>query len=90
MGGAGHLRLLMSSGIVAPMSQNGREPQHGWRGWLPWLALATLLYGGATVLVSVLHPEGKHDPKGIPLALFALATVVIGIAVITYVQRPKG
>jgi len=51
--------------------------------------MAALLYGGVTVLVSVLHPEDKHDSKGVPVALFAVATVVIGIAIITYLQRPK-
>ena len=71
------------------MSRNGREPKRGWRSWLPWLVLAAALYGGVTALVSVLHPQGKQDPNGVPVALFALATVVIGIAIITYLQRPK-
>jgi hypothetical protein len=31
----------------------------------------------------------SFDPKGIPVALFALATAVIGIAIITCLQRPK-
>ncbi|HMZ14128.1 MAG TPA: hypothetical protein PLI79_09315 [Mycobacterium sp.] len=53
-----------------------------WKSILAWAALVVFVYGGVTVLVAVLHPQGKQDPRGIPIALFALASALTGIAVL--------
>ena len=53
-----------------------------WKSILAWAGLAVFVYGGVTVLVAVLHPQGKHDPRGIPIALFALISALLGTAVL--------
>ena len=53
-----------------------------WKSILAWAGLVVFIYGGVTVLVALLHPQGKQDPRGIPVALFALISAVIGIAVL--------
>jgi hypothetical protein len=45
-------------------------------------------FAGIIGLVSVLHPQGKKDAKGIPIALFALTTIVVGSVVISRMARP--
>jgi len=58
----------------------------GWRSLLAWLALVVFIYAGVTVLVDLLHPLGKHDPKAIPIALFALVSGLGGTALILRLQ----
>ena len=53
-----------------------------WKTILAWAGLVMFVYGGVTVLVALLHPQGKHDPRGIPIALFALVSALVGIAVL--------
>lgn len=57
-----------------------------WRVPAAWAGLVAFIYAGVTVLVAVLHPIGKHDPKAVPIALFALFSALIGSAVIMRLQ----
>jgi hypothetical protein len=49
--------------------------------------LIVVLYGGVTGLNSLPHPHGKSDLKAVPIAPYALATVVIGGGLISWVSR---
>jgi hypothetical protein len=58
-------------GTAMPLTLRGTaQPRLVWVWRFLW---AVALFGGATVLVAVLHPVGKSDPKAIPIALFGLA-----------------
>jgi hypothetical protein len=53
-----------------PLTLRGTaQPRLVWMWRFLW---AVAFFGGATVLVAVLHPAGKSDPKAIPIALFGL------------------
>ncbi len=53
---------------------------------LAWAALSAFVFGGVTLLAMVLHPQGKHDPLGVPIALFALISGLAGTGIILWMQ----
>jgi hypothetical protein len=59
-----------------------------WRIRIAWAALTVFFCAGVIGLVAMLHPQGKQDPKAIPVALFALTTVFVGSALIARMERP--
>jgi hypothetical protein len=67
--------------------KQGPPKHHVWLIRLCWVLLIVVLYGGVIGLDSLLHPHGKGDPKGIPIALYGLATVFIGGGLITWMSR---
>jgi hypothetical protein len=57
-------------GAAMPLTLRGTaQPRLAWLWRCLWLVA---FFGGASVLVAVLHPAGKSDPKAIPIALFGL------------------
>lgn len=57
-------------GTAVPLALRGTaRPRLAWMWRSLWLVA---LFGGASVLVAVLHPAGKSDPRAIPIALFGL------------------
>ncbi len=70
------------------MRGGDRRPKAPWRVRLAWAALTVFSFAGIIGLVSVLHPQGKQDAKGVPIALFALTTIVVGSVVISRMVRP--
>lgn len=53
---------------------------------LAWAALSAFVFGGVTLMAMVLHPQGKHDPLGVPIALFALVAGLAGTGIILWMQ----
>ena len=66
---------------------NGR-PKMPWRIRIAWMTLTVFFFAGIIGLDSMLNPQGKEDPKAIPVALFALTTVFVGSALILRMERP--
>ncbi|MCX4094694.1 hypothetical protein [Nocardia sp. alder85J] len=51
------------------------------------MILVVVLFGGVMGLDAVWHPHGKSDPKGIPIALYGLAVVLVGGGLIAGMSR---
>lgn len=66
-----------------------KPPGHRWPWALAWIVLLVVIYAGVTVLVDVLHPQGKQDPRAIPVAVFALVSGLGGSALILWMQRRR-
>ena len=63
-----------------------RRTGHRWPWALAWIVLLVVIYAGVTVLVDLLHPQGKQDPRAIPVAVFALVSGLGGSALILWIQ----
>lgn len=58
-----------------------RSPRQ-WPLAVAWVALAAFIIGGSWVLIDLLHPNGKRDPRGVVVVVFALLSAMSGILVI--------